>query len=197
MPKAMSINERKIIRENLKNAAAECLALYGAKKTTVDELVRRVNIPKGTFYLFYESKELLFFDLFQDYHDKLHKHFFDRAEKLSEVPEIEELTDMIMAFYLESLNSYFLRIITSGDLEYIIRKLPEKVTEEHFKKDDDSITEFIRLIPNIDQSKAKVYGAVFRAIFLTMLNKSEIGSEVYDETLRMLIRGAVMQMVKK
>nr|WP_277934491.1 TetR family transcriptional regulator [Parablautia intestinalis] len=26
--------------------------------TTVDEVVKRVNIPKGIFYLFYKSKEL-------------------------------------------------------------------------------------------------------------------------------------------
>ncbi|WP_286081321.1 TetR/AcrR family transcriptional regulator [Parablautia intestinalis] len=31
--------------------------------TTVDEIVKRVNIPKGTFYLFYKSKELLLFEV--------------------------------------------------------------------------------------------------------------------------------------
>ncbi len=31
----------------------------GVKKTTVDELVKRVGIPKGTFYLFYPSKDCL------------------------------------------------------------------------------------------------------------------------------------------
>ncbi|MDY4210978.1 MAG: TetR/AcrR family transcriptional regulator [Treponema sp.] len=36
------------------------------KKTTVDELVKRTGIPKGTFYLFYPSKEILLFDISQE-----------------------------------------------------------------------------------------------------------------------------------
>ena len=43
--------------------ANACLAAYGIRKTTVDELVRRVGIPKGTFYLFYESKGRLIRDV--------------------------------------------------------------------------------------------------------------------------------------
>lgn len=37
----------------------------GVKKTTVDELVKREGIPKGTFYLFYPSKEMLLYDVSQ------------------------------------------------------------------------------------------------------------------------------------
>ena len=58
--------EREYIRKRLKEEAAECLARYGVRRTTVDELVKRVNIPKGTFYLFYKSKELLLFEVIQE-----------------------------------------------------------------------------------------------------------------------------------
>ena len=62
MPKSYSEQEREYIRKRLKEEAADCLARYGVRRTTVDELVKRVNIPKGTFYLFYKSKELLLFE---------------------------------------------------------------------------------------------------------------------------------------
>ena len=62
MPKSYSEQEREYIRNRLKEEAAKCLASYGVRRTTVDEIVRRVNIPKGTFYLFYPSKELLLFE---------------------------------------------------------------------------------------------------------------------------------------
>ena len=50
MPKSYSEQEREYIRERLKEEAAQCLAKYGVRRTTVDEIVRRVKIPKGTFY---------------------------------------------------------------------------------------------------------------------------------------------------
>ena len=65
-PKSFSGQERTLIDQRLRAAAAECLERYGVRKTTVDELVRRAGIPKGTFYLFYPSKEALFFSLLID-----------------------------------------------------------------------------------------------------------------------------------
>ena len=59
MPKQYSEKEKEIIKAELLHYAAECMGTYGIKKTTVDELVRLAKIPKGTFYLFYESKEML------------------------------------------------------------------------------------------------------------------------------------------
>ena len=45
MPKSYSEQEREYIRERLKEEAAQCLAKYGVRRTTVDEIVRRVKIP--------------------------------------------------------------------------------------------------------------------------------------------------------
>ena len=61
MPKTFSDAERVHIKKRLMEEAEACLTQYGIRKTSVDELVKRVNIPKGTFYLFYPSKEMLFF----------------------------------------------------------------------------------------------------------------------------------------
>ena len=59
MPKTFTDSEREYIKERLIEEAKKSLSQHGIRKTTVDELVKRVNIPKGTFYLFYESKERL------------------------------------------------------------------------------------------------------------------------------------------
>ena len=69
MPKCYSDQEREYIKKRLKEEAAVCMGRFGIRRTTVDELVKRVNIPKGTFYLFYKSKELLLFDVIQEQHE--------------------------------------------------------------------------------------------------------------------------------
>ena len=66
MPKCYSDQEREYIKKRLKEEAVACMGQFGIRRTTVDELVKRVNIPKGTFYLFYPSKEMLLFDVSQE-----------------------------------------------------------------------------------------------------------------------------------
>ena len=58
MPKIYSETERTDIKDNLKREANILMIERGIKKTTVDELVKRAGIPKGTFYLFYPLKGL-------------------------------------------------------------------------------------------------------------------------------------------
>ena len=49
-----------MIRERLLAAGRELFARYGLRKTTVEELARAAGIAKGTFYLFFPSKEALY-----------------------------------------------------------------------------------------------------------------------------------------
>ena len=84
MPKKYSEEEKVRIRKALRREAGRCLALYGVRRTTVDEIVKRTDIPKGTFYLFYDSKEALFFDLLSAFVQsfcEVHTKVYARAAK--------------------------------------------------------------------------------------------------------------------
>ena len=63
MPRAFSEREKEIIRGTLREKGNEYFATYGLRKTTVENLARAAGISKGTCYLFYQSKEELFFDI--------------------------------------------------------------------------------------------------------------------------------------
>jgi AcrR family transcriptional regulator len=60
MARAFSEQERKIINKKLIAACEKCWNLYGYQKTNIRDLCSQCGISPGTFYLFYESKELLF-----------------------------------------------------------------------------------------------------------------------------------------
>ena len=83
MPKSYSDQEREYIKQRLKEEAAVCMAQYGIRRTTVDELVKRVNIPKGTFYLFYKSKELLLFDVILEQHEIVDQKLYEAVSRIS------------------------------------------------------------------------------------------------------------------
>ena len=195
MPKSYSEQERAHIRERLKEEAADCLATYGVRRTTVDEIVRRVNIPKGTFYLFYQSKELLLFEVIQEQQQSINRRLFQVISGLSGTKvSAEELTDAIYAFYKMAEEMPILKLIGTGEVELLARRLPREVVQAHLQDDTDTIGEMLAMLPVKKDVDINVVSAAFHAVYYATLHKAEIG-EAYDQALRTLIYGIVAQLI--
>ena len=194
MPKTFTDSERTYIKNRLMEEAKLCLSQFGIRKTTVDELVKRVNIPKGTFYLFYESKELLFFDVFCKFHDELQAKLISKIAVIREDINLLLLTELILELYKLVEKSFMLRFLTNGEMELLIRKLPPELAKSHSERDDFSVEQLLSLVPNFKAVNAKAFSAALRGIFLSMLHKHEIGEEVFDDALKIMIHGVVIQM---
>lgn len=196
MPKSYSEQEREYIRKRLKEEAAKCLARYGVRRTTVDEIVKRVNIPKGTFYLFYKSKELLLFEVIQEQQENINHELY---QAISAIPaaefSAEKLTDVIFGFYKMTERMQILKLLDAGEVELLARKLPREIVEAHLQDDTDTIEKMFALLPVKKEVDIKVISAAFHAIYFATLHKAEIGEEQYDEALRTLIYGIVTQVI--
>ena len=70
--------ETEQLRKALLKETRHCAVTLGMKKTSVDQLTRAVGIAKGSFYKFYESKEMLFFAVLEGIHSELYE-VADRA----------------------------------------------------------------------------------------------------------------------
>ncbi len=194
MPKTFSDSERAYIKARLMEEAEKCLDQFGIRRTTVDELVKRVNIPKGTFYLFYESKEHLIFDVFCKLHDEVQEKMMADISVIKDGIDAEKLTDLIFRLYKSLDGSYLLKLMTSGELELLFRKLPPELSKLHTDKDDFRVEELVAIVPNIKAENIRVFSAAIRGIFISLLHKQEVGEDVFDEALRVMIRGVVIQM---
>ncbi len=194
MPKSYSDQERAYIRKRLKEEAAACMGQYGIRRTTVDELVKRVHIPKGTFYLFYSSKELLLFEVIQEQHELVNQKLFQELSDLSAAElSSDKITDVIFNFYKMTEQMPIFRLINSEEIELLVRKLPQEVVQAHLQEDTDTIGNLFTLIPAKKEVDVTVISAAFHAIYYATLHKKEIGEEQYDQALRMLIHGVVTQ----
>jgi AcrR family transcriptional regulator len=196
MPKKFSDSEKEYIISRLKEEARKCIAAYGIKRTTVDELVKRVNIPKGTFYLFYASKELLLFDAINDLHNLLQEQVMKEITKLTEGITCDTLTEFFLKICRQVSDTGLFSVLMNEDMEYLMRRLPEDVVKKHLEQDDFSIEKFFTILPLKGDKNIEAFSGAFRAVFMTMLHKREIGEEVFDEALRLLIRGLVMQILE-
>lgn len=194
MPKTFTETEREYIKKRLYEEAKICLLEFGVRKTTVDELVKRVNIPKGTFYLFYKSKELLFFDVFCSLHNEINEKLFSKIADIKGDISPAKLTEIIFGLYKMVEDSFMLKFVTNGEMEFLIRKLPPEIAKSHAKEDDLSLDKLLSIVPNMKAENIRSFSAALRGIFLSMLYKHEIGEDVFDDALKIMINGVVIQM---
>ena len=195
MPKSYSDQERAYIRKRLKEEAAFCMGQYGIRRTTVDEIVRRVNIPKGTFYLFYSSKELLLFDVILDEHVRIDRELAQAVRSIAGPAfSPEALTGVLLRFFRMTEEMPVLKLLNSGEVELLARKLPEEVVAEHFGHDTDMVEKILNLLPVRPGLDTKAISAAFHAIYFSTLHKKQIGEAMYEDALRILIDGVVRQM---
>jgi AcrR family transcriptional regulator len=196
MPKSYSDQEREYIVRRLKEEAAKCLAQYGVRRTTVDELVKRVNIPKGTFYLFYKSKELLLFEVIQEQHDAINKELAMALAQIADKPlSAEVLTDLVFEFFKKTDDMPILKLLDTGEVELLVRKLPPEVVAAHLQDDTDTIEQMFSMFPVKKKVDVKVVSAAFHAVYFATLHKEEIGEEHYDEALKLMIYGIISQIL--
>lgn len=196
MPKSYSEQEREYIKKRLKEEATKCLGIYGVRRTTVDEIVKRVNIPKGTFYLFYKSKEILLFEALQEQQEVVNRELYRAFSEIADTGfSAEKLTDLVFEFYKRTEKMPILKLLDTGEVELLVRKLPREIVEEHFRDDTDTIEKMLSLFPVKKEIDTKVISAAFHAIYFATLYKSEIGEEHYDGALRTLIYGIISQMI--
>lgn len=196
MPKCYSEQEREYIREQLKKEATKCLCQYGIRKTTVDELVKRVKIPKGTFYLFYQSKELLLFEVILEQHELMNQKLMEEVSGLDKKNiSTEKLTEIIVKIYQMIDDNPILKVLNSDEIELLARKLPQEVIMEHIGYDRSVIDELLQVIPGKKDVDMKALSAAFRSIYFTTLHKDKIGKESYEKGLEMLVYGLVHQMI--
>ncbi len=197
MPKCYSDIEKEDIRKRLKENATECMALYGIKKTTVDELVKRTKIPKGTFYLFYESKELLLFEVLMDFHNDVQKRIEEGIGQMRGDSTVEEWTELLLEFFLVAGNNPLLKIMTSSEVEILYKKLPQEVLLEHFQDDEEDLTKIFECMPNakLDESEIPIFSAAFRNLFMNTIFIKETKDEYFEESLRVCIKGLLLQIM--
>ena len=69
---AFTAYETEQLRKALLKETRHCAVTLGMKKTSVDQLTKAVGIAKGSFYKFYESKEMAFFAVLENIHSELY-----------------------------------------------------------------------------------------------------------------------------
>ena len=103
--------EAEQLHKALLKETRRCAVTLGMKKTSVDQLTKAVGIAKGSFYKFYESKEMAFFAVLESIHSELYG-VADRALcRNGGLPTSERAAEAVLAVCR--------RLSDTGDMAFI------------------------------------------------------------------------------
>lgn len=195
MPKIYSEAQREKIKQALLEQAAYCLTHDGVKGTTVDKLVSFVHIPKGTFYLFYPSKEALIFEVLLQYHETMEENIRSNLKQFKYKHDVDEITQLILSFFKQVDNSQYIKILTSIDINTMFQKLPKEMLEQHFQQDQNFLSFMFKALNIAGTKDIKLFQKAFTSLFLSMIANHDVKDETYYDSLALCIRGLVIQML--
>jgi AcrR family transcriptional regulator len=100
-PKILNEQNRIAQREKLLAKGRELLNAFGIRKTSIEDITRAAGMAKGSFYLYFKSKEELFLEII----NRFHKEWFMVAEKLVQDTPVEMIREKIKGFIIKMFNS--------------------------------------------------------------------------------------------
>ena len=190
MPRGFTNEQRHRIRAALLDAGRDQFARLGLKRTNVADLARAAGIAKGSFYLFFSSKEELFFDILEEVQTGQRAALEQRLDQPAARPR-----EIFLSFLKRQLLAFdthpFLTVLTRPEeLEALLRHVPPEKLAAH-RADDEAY--FTRLIAGwqrdgifVDQDPRVVFGMVTSLVFL-VLHKHWVGEDVFDQVVELLI----------
>lgn len=199
MPKGFTDREKAIIRSGMYEKGRDLFATYGLRKTSVEDLTNAVGISKGAFYLFFESKEQLFFELMEQFRSDFQTMLFRHINATNESPRVRMRKVLAEAVSLWKRNAHFVHLSTD-DYEHLLRKLPSELLDLHKKKDTAFAIEFASAWHNagVDlKHEPRIISALLRALFFVSLHEDDFGSEVYPQVISTHIEMLTQELLPK
>ena len=175
--------------------AAHRALLYSTGLDTEDlkkPMVAVVNSFKGSFYKFFDSKELLFFAVLED----IHTECFAAAQKSLQEnaaidPAIRTAAAILAACRWLSETKAF--VFIENDAEFLLHRLPEEVKTAHYHDDETHIRQLLEKYDLVPSRGISLAAATVRGLILTVSHKEQIG-ELYPQVLETLVYGACREL---
>lgn len=189
MPKGFSEQEREQIRARLIDAGRELFGRYGLRKTSVEDLTRAAGISKGAFYLFFESKELLFFEIVERFEQEFRVAILDDMFNTSGPPAERFKAALGKALNIWKHNSIFTQF-SRDDYAYLLRKVPPESLQQHARSDDVFIASMLdrwRAEGLAIEHDPQLVSSLVRALFFVSLHADDFDDAAYARMFEVLL----------
>jgi AcrR family transcriptional regulator len=185
---AFTVEERRRIHHSLLEAGRESFSTFGLKRSRIEDIARSSGIAKGSFYLFFASKEELCFTLLEE-EEKLRDRELEGGGVSVDGPDaLARLLEG--AFDAFEKSSVAMRLYALDEFPLLVRKLPPERIAAHQENDSARMEALLRRLVKRGFPVAHdpaVLSGLFRSLFMLSFHRAQIGEEIFPEVRELLI----------
>lgn len=193
MPRPFTEPERHEIRERLVATARVHFGIRGYRKANVADIAKEAGIGKGSVYLFFESKAVLFMAVAERVEAEGRESYLRDARE-RHLPTARARLEHLLTFRVGAVDrDPFIKVVLDPEeTASLVRDLPPEVATAHQKADVDF---FERLLATwrdegVEHTiDARMLTAVLRALYLVLLHRELVGHDPIEEVLDLLSSG--------
>ena len=176
MPRAFTDTERTAIRERLLAAGQDLFARRGIRATTVEQLARAAGISKGAYYLFYPSKEALFFAIVEGVETAMQARL---EEQVAAAPK-DALRLLVRASLRARLENPLFDVAISEEAVAVMRTMSPEEQAAFLRRDVDMTESIAGLLAASGVPLAaspELLAGLLRAMVFVGMHREDIGAE--------------------
>ncbi|SES38897.1 TetR/AcrR family transcriptional regulator [Salipaludibacillus aurantiacus] len=199
--KGFNDTEAARIKEDLIHAGRERFGKLGLKKTSINDLTEAAGIAQGTFYKFFDSKELLYFKILKQEEEAVREMLFADFQSVTKMTPLQFARILSKALFLIEQMPVLTRVMRTEEFDLLTRKLPANLLTEYEEEDPlnfSSLFNHWQLQGQMDKSlSVDVMNGVIKLVFQLSLHHQDAGEEVFEESLTFIIDSVSEKMFKE
>ena len=186
--------ETEQLRKALLKETRHCAVTLGMKKTSVEQLTKAVGIAKGSFYKFYESKEMLFFAVLEGIHTELYGVADQALHRNGGLPTSERAAEAVLAV-CRRLSDTGDMVFIENDAKLLLQRLPDDIKNVHYHDDETHIRQLLEKYDLVPSRGISLAASTVRGLILTVSHKEQIGKlETQGYHAQTLVCGACKEL---
>ncbi len=141
--------KKDIKRASILREAEKLFERYGYRKVSIDEIVAAAGIAKGTFYLYFRSKDVLYHEIFISYHTEEISQAFDMITREGDLKK-GIYVDMVGGLYYLQKRPILMEIML-GNPAYLSESVTTEMVHAYYKEIASKVFEGIehKLAPGL------------------------------------------------
>jgi len=186
-----SEQEKAYVHDKLIQHGRTLFGDLGLRKTTIGDLIKRVDIAQGTFYHFFDSKESLYFEILEQEEHDIRKALLDKIESGDTLTKVAFRDFLKQALQFLNESPILQQLFDHTTMEQLLRKLPPEKLNHHNKKDIDFLVPYIEKWQAdgvMKQISPDIIVNLFRSLIILSLQKDMIGESNFEETMDQFVQ---------
>ncbi|MEO5950948.1 MAG: TetR/AcrR family transcriptional regulator [Chloroflexia bacterium] len=197
MPRAFTDSEKQAIQKRLLQSGRERFARYGLRKTNVEELTKDTGISKGAFYLFYQSKEELYFDVMWQVESEIQAGLLEAVQHSGESSKKGFAQFLSKSLAILETHPFFTNT-GDEDYQYLLRSISPEQLQVGIEKDEAFVARLLSVWAErgvIVDYEPKLVSAILRSMVFISTHKGEFEPDLYHQMMDLLVDSIAQRLV--